>query len=106
MSYLRAVGDHRCGSSALRDGSADVATARTVGRVLARIHGHSAARPELAAQFDTDAIFFDIRLEPYLLATARTPRRRSRRRWSGWSTATQCACVSRWCTATSARRTS
>ena len=28
------------------------------------------ARPELAAQFDTDRIFFDIRLEPYLVATA------------------------------------
>ena len=39
-------------------------------RTLARIHAYSAARPALAAQFDTDAIFFDIRLEPYLLATA------------------------------------
>ena len=38
---------------------------------MARIHGYSAARPELAAQFTTDSIFFDIRLEPYLLATAR-----------------------------------
>ena len=56
---------------ALRDGSVDVAFAQTVGRVLARIHGHSAARPALAAQFDSAAIFFDIRLEPYLLATAR-----------------------------------
>ena len=28
------------------------------------------ARPQLAAEFATDAIFFDIRLEPYLLATA------------------------------------
>jgi aminoglycoside phosphotransferase (APT) family kinase protein len=42
-----------------------------VGAVLARIHGYSAARPELAGRFATDAIFFDIRLEPYLLATAR-----------------------------------
>jgi aminoglycoside phosphotransferase (APT) family kinase protein len=54
----------------LRDGRVDLATAADVGRVLAGIHGHSAARPELAARFDTDAIFFDIRLEPYLLATA------------------------------------
>ena len=38
--------------------------------VLARIHAFSAARPQLAAEFATDAIFFDIRLEPYLLATA------------------------------------
>ncbi|MGE5160472.1 MAG: phosphotransferase family protein [Betaproteobacteria bacterium] len=54
----------------LRDGRADAATARAVGRVLGRIHSHSARRPELAAEFDTDRIFFDIRLEPYLLATA------------------------------------
>jgi aminoglycoside phosphotransferase (APT) family kinase protein len=54
----------------LRDGHAELATARDVGRVLGRIHSHSAARPALAAEFATDAIFFDIRLEPYLLATA------------------------------------
>ena len=55
----------------LREGHAEAATARAVGAMLARIHSHAAARPELAAQFDTDRIFFDIRLEPYLLATAR-----------------------------------
>jgi aminoglycoside phosphotransferase (APT) family kinase protein len=55
----------------LRDGHADGATARAVGAVLARIHAYSAARPALAAEFSTDAIFFDIRLEPYLLATAK-----------------------------------
>ncbi len=65
-----APADHRLWKSMLRDGEADPSTAAHVGRVLGRIHAHSAARPELAAQFDTDAIFFDIRLEPYLLATA------------------------------------
>jgi fructosamine-3-kinase len=70
MSYL-APADHALWKQALREGRADAHTAREVGRVLARIHGHAAARPELAAQFPTDAIFFDIRLEPYLLATAR-----------------------------------
>ena len=55
----------------LRDGHADVATAQEVGRVLGKIHAYSARRPELAAEFDTDRIFLDIRLEPYLLATAR-----------------------------------
>jgi fructosamine-3-kinase len=54
----------------LRDGRADAATAAAVGDTLGRIHAYAAARPELAAQFDTDEIFFDIRLEPYLLATA------------------------------------
>jgi len=56
---------------ALHEGRADPMVARAVGTVLARIHSHSAARPQLAAEFATDAIFFDIRLEPYLLATAR-----------------------------------
>ncbi|MBL8287727.1 MAG: phosphotransferase [Rubrivivax sp.] len=55
----------------LRHGRADAATARAVGRTLVRIHAHSAARAaELAPQFDTDRIFFEIRLAPYLLATA------------------------------------
>lgn len=69
MSYLPAA-DHPGWKGLLRDGHADAATARAVGATLAQIHAHSAARPALAAQFDTDAIFFDIRLEPYLLATA------------------------------------
>jgi aminoglycoside phosphotransferase (APT) family kinase protein len=69
MSYL-APAEHTLWKQSLRNGLADVATARAVGTVLARIHAHSAARPELAAEFDTDAIFFDIRLQPYLLATA------------------------------------
>jgi aminoglycoside phosphotransferase (APT) family kinase protein len=70
MSYLPAA-DHTLWKQALREGHADPTVARAVGTVLARIHAHSAARPRLAAEFPTDAIFFDIRLEPYLLATAR-----------------------------------
>ena len=69
MSYLE-PSRYVLWKQALRDGHADAATARAVGRVLARIHAFSAARPELAAEFATDPIFFDIRLEPYLLATA------------------------------------
>jgi aminoglycoside phosphotransferase (APT) family kinase protein len=69
MSYLEPT-RHVLWKEALRDGHADVATAGAVGRTLARIHGYSAARPQFAAEFATDAIFFDIRLEPYLLATA------------------------------------
>jgi aminoglycoside phosphotransferase (APT) family kinase protein len=69
MSYL-APDQHRLWKHCLRDGQADAATARAVGHLLARIHAHSAARRSLAAEFDTDAIFFDIRLQPYLLATA------------------------------------
>jgi aminoglycoside phosphotransferase (APT) family kinase protein len=63
--------DHLPWKALLRDGRADAGTARAMGSTLVRIHAYAAARPQLAAQFDTDAIFFDIRLEPYLLATAR-----------------------------------
>ncbi|MEP7282694.1 MAG: aminoglycoside phosphotransferase family protein [Rubrivivax sp.] len=69
MSYLPPT-DHRLWKDQLRQGHADAGTARAVGRTLARIHAYSAARPELAAQFDTDRIFYDIRLEPYLVAAA------------------------------------
>jgi aminoglycoside phosphotransferase (APT) family kinase protein len=62
--------DHVLWKQQLREGRAEPATAQAVGRRLARIHAHSAARPELAAQFDTDRIFYDIRLEPYLVASA------------------------------------
>ena len=69
MSYLAAA-DHPLWKQQLHGGMARPQTARAVGATLGRIHAHSAARPELADQFDSDAIFFDIRLEPYLLATA------------------------------------
>jgi aminoglycoside phosphotransferase (APT) family kinase protein len=70
MSYLP-PGAYRLWKDQLRQGEADVKTAQAVGRALAAIHAYSAARPELAQEFETDPIFFDIRLEPYLLATAR-----------------------------------
>jgi aminoglycoside phosphotransferase (APT) family kinase protein len=69
MTWL-APAEHRLWKALLREGVAEIATARAVGATLAAIHAHSAARPALAAQFDSDAIFFAIRLEPYLLATA------------------------------------
>ncbi len=55
----------------LRDGDADPKFAAQVGNTLARIHACTAADPATAAEFPTDRIFFDIRLEPYLVATAR-----------------------------------
>jgi aminoglycoside phosphotransferase (APT) family kinase protein len=69
MSYLPPA-DHPLWKEQLRQGQADVSSAQAVGHTLARIHGYSAARPELAAQFDTDRIFIDIRLAPYLVAAA------------------------------------
>ncbi len=55
----------------LRDGHVDPAFAAAVGDRLGRIHAATAARPALAADFPTDAIFRDIRLEPYLTQTGR-----------------------------------
>ena len=67
MEYLP---QHALWKQQLRDGDADLRTAQAVGLTLARIHAYSAARPALAADFRSQSIFFDIRLEPYLLATA------------------------------------
>lgn len=46
------------------------AFAAQVGTTLVRIHAATAADPTCPADFPTDRIFFDIRLAPYLLATA------------------------------------
>ena len=54
----------------LRDGHTDRAFARAVADRLVRIHAATAADPTTAAEFPTDQIFYDIRLEPYLVATA------------------------------------
>jgi len=69
MDYLEPA-DHPLWKEQLRDAQVDIATAQAVARTLVRIHAWSAARPGLAAQFATDRFFFDLRLEPYLLATA------------------------------------
>jgi aminoglycoside phosphotransferase (APT) family kinase protein len=55
----------------LRDGDADPAFATQVAEALARIHSATAADLSTAAEFPTGRIFYDIRLEPYLVATAR-----------------------------------
>ena len=71
MAFLPAS-DYPLWKSELRAGRAEPDFAMEVGRVLARIHAGTANRPDVAEAFPTDAIFHDIRLEPYLLATART----------------------------------
>ena len=62
---------YRLWKTVLQAGVADRDTAAAVGTQLARIHAATARRDDVAARFPTDAIFHDIRLEPYLLATAR-----------------------------------
>jgi aminoglycoside phosphotransferase (APT) family kinase protein len=61
--------DYPLWKTQLRDGDADPAFAAQVAASLARIHAMSAVNPSIAAEFPTDRIFYDIRLEPYLVAT-------------------------------------
>jgi tRNA A-37 threonylcarbamoyl transferase component Bud32 len=70
MEYLSPE-DHPLWKNQLRDGIADAGFAARVAEALATIHAQTAADPSVAAEFPTDQIFYDIRLEPYLVATAR-----------------------------------
>jgi 5-methylthioribose kinase len=55
----------------LRDGVVDCGFAANVGGCIAHIHARTAGDPKLARTFANDDIFYPIRLEPYLIATAR-----------------------------------
>jgi aminoglycoside phosphotransferase (APT) family kinase protein len=70
MAYL-APDAHPVWKQQLACGAIDLDVAHAVGDVLGRIHAATANRADIAARFATDAIFDAIRLEPYLLATAR-----------------------------------
>jgi fructosamine-3-kinase len=70
MEYLP-PGSHPLWKNRLRDSIADAGFAAAVARALVTIHATTAANPGIAAEFPTDTIFYDIRLEPYLVATAR-----------------------------------
>jgi streptomycin 6-kinase len=63
--------NHPLWKNQLRDGIADADFAARVAAALVTIHARSAADPAVAAEFPTDGIFYDIRLEPYLVATAK-----------------------------------
>jgi len=54
----------------LRDGCIEATVAFRIGEVLGTIHRATADRRDLAARFATDDLFYAIRLEPYLVATA------------------------------------
>ena len=69
MAFL-SPDDHPLWKNQLRDGQADPGFATQVAEALVAIHAASAADPSIAAEFPTDRIFYDIRLEPYLVATA------------------------------------
>jgi 5-methylthioribose kinase len=55
----------------LAAGRADARFARALGERLGRIHAATAGDAKIAVEFATDASFHALRLEPYLLATAR-----------------------------------
>lgn len=50
-------------------GLAQPQTARSAGATLARVHTATQARPSLQEEFDTTENFWQLRLDPYLLAT-------------------------------------
>jgi 5-methylthioribose kinase len=54
----------------LAQGLIDDETAARVGDVLGRLHAATADNAEIAARFATDAMFADLRLDPYLEAAA------------------------------------
>jgi enolase len=62
---------HELWKSQLARGCVIPETAATVGRQLASIHAAFAKSPTAADEFDTGASFHALRIEPYLLATAR-----------------------------------
>ncbi len=62
---------HPVWKNLLRDGAIEPASAAELGSTLGCIHAATADRGDIAAQFATDDIFYAIRLEPYLVATAR-----------------------------------
>ncbi len=69
MQYL-APDHYRVWKQELRAGRADLQTANAMGQVMSKIHSYAAKNSHLASEFPTDKIFFEIRLAPYLLATA------------------------------------
>jgi aminoglycoside phosphotransferase (APT) family kinase protein len=76
MQYLPPE-QYRLWKNELRDGHIDPAFACAVAQRLVRIHAATAADPTVAAEFPTDRIFYDIRLEPYLVAAAARHRDRA-----------------------------
>jgi aminoglycoside phosphotransferase (APT) family kinase protein len=70
MEFLAPEG-HPVWKAQLRDGIVDAGTAAEVARCIVAVHRATADDAEVARRFATDAIFHSIRLEPYLLATAR-----------------------------------
>lgn len=69
MEYLEPEA-HPVWKAQLRDGVIDPLFAERVGRTVARIHAATAGDARIVRRFATDHIFYPIRLEAYLVATA------------------------------------
>jgi 5-methylthioribose kinase len=69
MEYLEPA-SHPLWKAELAAGRIDVAFAGRVGGDLAKIHGATAGRGDIARTFDNGAQFHALRIEPYLLFTA------------------------------------
>ncbi|HEY5209742.1 MAG TPA: phosphotransferase [Stellaceae bacterium] len=70
MEYLDPV-RYPLWKAELHAGHADPGVAASVGRNLVAIHAATANDPRIAAEFASDAVFFAIRLDPYLGEVAR-----------------------------------
>ncbi len=70
MAWL-APDQHRLWKNELLAGRVDVGDATAMGDLLGRIHSATARDPSLPARFATDANFHALRIDAYLLATAR-----------------------------------
>ncbi len=70
MEYLD-PGSHRCWKADLLAGRVDRAVAVAVGERLGTLHAAFAKEADAPARFATDDSFYALRLEPYLIATAR-----------------------------------
>ncbi len=69
MEFLAAA-DFPIWKAQLMEGIADKGFAAKVGSYLGKIHARSAFDADIAETFATDDLFFALRIEPYLLATA------------------------------------
>jgi len=69
MEFL-APEDFQVWKTELLNGKTDAEFAGKAGAFLGKIHAKSAFNKEIAAAFSTDKLFYALRIEPYLLATA------------------------------------
>ncbi len=76
MAYLEPT-SHPLWKEQLRKGEVDPDTAAAVGHRIGAIHAATAGDQALARRFASDGIFHTIRLEPYLIVTARVHRDRA-----------------------------